>query len=581
MRKLIKGFISFLFFLFCLSFYQPVSAAENEIKSIEIEVNLQEDGSAVIQEKRKMDNIKDTEIYIELSNLGESDLRSFHVEAFEEEKDWDIDASFEEKAYKYGVIEKDEGYELAWGISDYGLQNYQLSYELTNLVRKLKDGQSLFWNFDSFLSLPTDQMTLKIKADFDLDDKLLEYYAFGFEEEMGINEDGVFEWTGYDLTDQNDVIVLLQFPENTFQASVQENMTLSEQKEQALEGSSYNDTEAMPMILKVILVISGVTALGLGGIGVAYAIKRGRIRKENQHFNAHQFIGKNQNRMSKKAPELSGPFEKYSWLISELSMTGAGFSDFFFLYLLLWSKEEKIEIHSYEEEGFFSDKKKATIEIKNIEAERPMNSISFQESLELFELDESPFEEVLWRMLVELADDKGVIKGKGIEKWAEKNAESIEEMIDLLEEKSMLWLEENNYLNTFTLKDWGMDIEIEQLTDKGENVALEILSYKQFIEKLEEADLKESEDWASLMVWSVLFGLAEESIKELKELDPAQFAYLEEHYPYYYGNYYGYHYFYTQSNHGLVSGGYSGGGAGISSAAGGMGAGGGGGGGSR
>ncbi|MDN6196431.1 MAG: hypothetical protein L0I93_08070, partial [Atopostipes suicloacalis] len=95
------------------------------------------------------------------------------------------------------------------------------------------------------------------------------------------------------------------------------------------------------------------------------------------------------------------------------------------------------------------------------------------------------------------------------------------------------------------------------------------------------ADLKESEDWASLMVWSVLFGLAEESIKELKELDPAQFAYLEEHYPYYYGNYYGYHYFYTQSNHGLVSGGYSGGGAGFSSSAGGMGAGGGGGGGSR
>ncbi|MDN6731783.1 MAG: DUF2207 domain-containing protein, partial [Atopostipes suicloacalis] len=520
MRKWIKVFISFSFFFFYFSFHQPVSAAENEIKSIEIEVNLQEDGSAVIQEKRKMDNTKDTEIYIELSNLGESDLSSFHVEGFEEEKDWDIDASFEEKAYKYGVIEKDEGYELAWGISEYGLQNYQLSYELTNLVRNLEDGQSLFWNFDSFLSLPTEQMTLKITADFDLEDKLLKYYAFGFEEEIGINENGGFEWTGYDLTDENDVIVLLQFPENTFQASVQEDMTLSEQEEQALEGSSYNDAEAMPMVLKVILVISGLTALGLGGVGVAYAVRRGRIRKEHQHFNVHQFIGKNQNRMSKKAPELRGPYEKYSWLISELSMTGAGFSEFFFLYLLLWSEEEKIEIHSYEEERFFSDKKKATIEIKNIEAERPMNSISFEESIELFELDQSPFEEVLWGMLVELADDKGVIKGKQIEKWAEKNAESIEEIIGLLEEKSMLWLEENNYLNTFTIKDWGADIEIEQLTDKGKKVALEILSYKQFIEKLEEADLKESEDWASLMVWSVLFGLAEESIKELKELDP-------------------------------------------------------------
>src|SRR5699024_11987111 len=58
----------------------------------------------------------------------------------------DIDASFEEKAYKYGVLDVDNGYELAWGISEYGPQEYNLSYSLSNMVRELEDGQALFWN---------------------------------------------------------------------------------------------------------------------------------------------------------------------------------------------------------------------------------------------------------------------------------------------------------------------------------------------------------------------------------------------------------------------------------------------------
>src|SRR5699024_7202346 len=101
-----------------------------------------------------------------------------------------------EKAYRYGVIDVDDGYELAWGISDYGQQEYNITYKLSNLVRGLEDGQALFWNFDTFLSLPTDRMTLEIRAPFPLDEEVLSYYGFGFEGPMEI-ENGRIQWTGY------------------------------------------------------------------------------------------------------------------------------------------------------------------------------------------------------------------------------------------------------------------------------------------------------------------------------------------------------------------------------------------------
>lgn len=581
MRKYLKAFLSLLLFFFVLPFNKIISAEENKITDITIDVHLREDGSAVIQERREMETYEDTELYIELSNLGASDLTDFELIGFEEKTPWDIDASFEEKAFKYGVITTDDGYELAWGISEYGSQEYDLTYALTNLVRNLEDGQALFWDFDTFLSLPTDRMTLEITADFDLDEELLDFYAFGFEGPVEINEEGAFEWTGYGLDASNKLTVLLQFPKDTFQANVREDLTLEEQKELALEGSSYNETEPMPKSLKIFLFLIGFIGLAMGGTGITYALRRERIRKENNHFTPHSFKNKTLKNISNQAPDLEAPYEKYAWLISKLSTNGGGFSEFFFLYLILWAEAGKIEIDYQEEKGFLGSKKKTTIQINNFKDEQAISILAFDEYLELFELDESHFEEVIWGMLLELADSNGKIKGSQIRKWTEKHADKIEETIELLEERSKAWLEANNYLNTFTVKDWGSPIKIEQLTEKGEKITLEIIAYQNYIKQLKENEGAENEDWEQLMLWAILFGLAESTVKALEELDPVQWAYLESHYPYYYGSYYGYHHLYTRSTHGLASGGYSASGGGFSSTGGGMGAGGGGGGGSR
>lgn len=581
MRKELTALISLLTFLFVFPLMLIVSAEGNSISSIDIQVKLNGDGSATIREQRVMEVSEGTEVYIELSNLGPTELMDFSVVGFEEETDWDIDDSFEQKAFKYGVYDGDYGEELVWGISEYGTQEYDLTYTLSNMVRELDDGQALFWNFDSFLSLPTEEMTLEVFADFDLSEDLQELYGFGFEGPLDL-VDGRLQWSGTYLDDSNDISLLLQFAPNTFRTDAQVEMTLAEQREMALEGSSYNEEGPMPLWAKVILGGFAVAGVSAAGIGVAYGVRRERIRKENNHFNPYQLMAQNRKQTDKTPPQIEGDLTNYAALLSKLSPGGAGFPDFFFAYLLLWAEQGKIQIEPHEEVGFFGrPKSTATIQIANFAEEYAINSLAFDEYVQLFELGESRFDEVIWGMLLEAADAEGTVEGEDIEKWSEKHANSIDRVVESLEEVSENWLVENGYLRMFTIDDWGFPIEIEELTPKGDKLALEIVHYQNFIKKIKDVPLTDDEDWESLMMWSVIFGQADETIGYLEDFEPETWAYLETMYPYYYGNYHGYHYLYLRNSSGLAAGGSTSAGGGFSSGGGGAGAGGGGGGGTR
>lgn len=581
MRKTIKIVLSALFFLFVLPLRTVVDAQENKITSIDIEVQLHEDGSATVLERRQMELVEGTEVYIVLENLNETDLLDFEVAGFTEEADWDIDVSFEEKANKYGVIETDDGYELAWGVTEYGSQEYEVRYSLSNLVRNLEDGQALFWNFDTFLNVPTDRLQLEVHAPFPLEEELLEYFGFGFEGPIGVN-DGVFEWTGFGLDSSNDIIVLLQFPEGVFATSASEEMTLEEQREMALEGSSYNVPEPMPFFLKVIFGLLGLFGVGAAGMGVAYGVRHSKIRKEHDHFNAYKMVKENEGRVSSTPPHLEEDTAKYAYLISKISRIGGGFSEYFFAYLMVWSAQERIHIETSEEDrAIFGSKTKTRIYIHNFEEEYDLNRLDFEEYVELFKMGQSTFEEVIWGILLEAADRKGVIEDEDIREWSSDHAETVSKLVDQLEEVSKDWLVANGYLKLFTVKDWGVPIKIEQLTEKGKRTAVEIIRFDAFIENIDEVPIDDYDNWEDLIIWAALLGHAEDTIEYLEEFEPSTWAYLEETYPYMYGNYYGYYYFYTAHTSGLSSGGYSSGGGGFSSGGGGMGAGGGGGGGVR
>lgn len=579
MKKWIQGLIGLLLFL---SVVPKVAAEENKIKSIHIDVELHDNGSATIRETRQMETNEHTELYIVLENLGDTDLLDFKVEGFTEELSWNIEDSFEEKANKYGVIDTDDGYELAWGISEYGTPEYHIEYTLSNLVRNLDDGQALFWNFDSFLSLPADRLTFEVSGPFPLEDTVLDYYGFGFEGPIAI-ENGVLEWTGYGLDEDNDVIALLQFPAGTFNTNVSVDMTLEEQHEMATDGSSYNEEGPIPLWAKIMFAVGITIGVGTAG-GAIWGVSRiNKLYKKHGHFKPTEYQNQNVGKISPIPPQLEGDIGRYSFFISQMVMGGGGFANYFMGYLLFWSLADRITIETREEERrFFGPKVEADIFIQNFDAELDVNKLSFEEYVDLFKMGESTLEEVFWTILLETADADGQVDGKNIQKWSEENAEDIAELVSLMNTVSEVWLVENDYLNLFKEKGIFGPVVIKQPTEKGDTFAHDLAKFHNFIKEIKEVNLQEFDDWHELIVWAALFGEAEDTVEYLEEFHPDTWAYLTDNYPYVYGSYYGYHYFYTSSSAGLSNAGYgSSGGGGMSSGGGGGGAGGGGGGGSR
>ncbi|MCL1949434.1 MAG: DUF2207 domain-containing protein [Turicibacter sp.] len=124
-------------------------AAEDGIRSITVDVFLNPDGSANITEVWDINNVHDgTEYYIGMPLLDSMNVHSLTVSdesgrEFTPTFNWDINASFEEKAFRSGIISTNDGYELAWGISQFGDRVFTISYVIDGLVQGFEDGPGI------------------------------------------------------------------------------------------------------------------------------------------------------------------------------------------------------------------------------------------------------------------------------------------------------------------------------------------------------------------------------------------------------------------------------------------------------
>ena len=122
-------FIGFAFMLFSSN----VSA--NNISKISMDIYIDKNGDAYITETWNAYLNEGTEGYRYYGNLGNSEILDYSVSdsktnytSFNSYGSWDINASFNEKAYKYGIYDAGDHKELCFGISNYGSNIYTLKY---------------------------------------------------------------------------------------------------------------------------------------------------------------------------------------------------------------------------------------------------------------------------------------------------------------------------------------------------------------------------------------------------------------------------------------------------------------------
>ena len=124
-----RNITNFLAALFCTLLLTSTASA-NRVPEMEIEVALRPDGSAYVTQIWSAQTDDGTEFYLARNDSGYLSITDFSVSdkngPYTFVENWDVSASFDEKAGKCGILDTDDGVELCWGISEYGETRYAI-----------------------------------------------------------------------------------------------------------------------------------------------------------------------------------------------------------------------------------------------------------------------------------------------------------------------------------------------------------------------------------------------------------------------------------------------------------------------
>ena len=235
-------------FLCAILLCTPALAA-SRVPEMELDVALRPDGSAHITQVWTTDTDEGTEFYLGCRDSGYLTITDFSVSdqngPYVYVEDWDVDASFEEKANRCGILETGEGVELCWGISEYGENCYTIEYVLHDLVGSYSDADGFNHRFvDEMSFFPTDvALTIRNEDGTPLTDENCDIWAFGFDGQIQF-EDGVIRaWSEAPLEGGAHMTVMVALEKGVLSPGRVVEDSFESVKERALEGSDYGDSE--------------------------------------------------------------------------------------------------------------------------------------------------------------------------------------------------------------------------------------------------------------------------------------------------------------------------------------------------
>ena len=279
----------FVFLLFHLFTFSPLTARPL-LKDLNIQVVLSRNGDARITETRQMTiDSEGTECYIVIGNLNGSDISDLTVSdetgrAFTYTGAWDIDRSRDWKEGKCGIVSKHNGYELCWGLGESGERTYTTSYTVTNLVKGYDDADGFNYMFvaQGVSPLP-DHVKLTIEPEDTLrfTTENTGVWGFRYQGEVGFYDYRVVAESSEPFEGRSAMIVMCRFNKGMFEPVDVRTGSFETLREQAFEGSDYVDeeewtTEDTIVVLALILGIFIVPLIAL----VWYIIYVWRARKK-------------------------------------------------------------------------------------------------------------------------------------------------------------------------------------------------------------------------------------------------------------------------------------------------------------
>ena len=254
------------------------AGADSELRRLTIDVVLAENGDAHITEVRQMeiDDEEATECYIVLGNMNGSRVKDVSVsdqtgQEYDFIGSWNVDASRSQKAGKCGLVEKENGYELCWGIGHEGTRTFTTSYTLTKLLRGYDDADGFNHMFVAKDMNPRPEfvrVTIRREDGMAFTEDNSSIWAFRYDGDVEFRDGAIVAQTDEALEEDDAVVVMVEVEKGIFDPAKTIDGSFDEVKERAFDGSDYDDkgddiswgTLLLILIFPLIAIVWGIVS---------------------------------------------------------------------------------------------------------------------------------------------------------------------------------------------------------------------------------------------------------------------------------------------------------------------------------
>ena len=508
---------SLKFILLSLIMLLPKSALASSFDKIDIDVNIDKNGIASVDEQWKIDERDSdfTERYKKIENLRGLKIDDFSVSMdgkdFSDKNPWDVDASFDQKAYKYGRIDDGDGVELCWGVSEHSQNNtYILNYKIDPIIIGLNDSDMLFFTFvGDQLDPKPENINIKINS-YDKVNNDVKMWGFGFEGDINNENGSIIAKSNGDINNAN---ILLKFPKNTFATSYKEDKSFADYANTAVKGSDWENNEGNVEKESESTPIWAFILIFLGFLAGIFALV-----KAISNANPYKFLNINdipdikniKNYYYKDIP-YDGNLEDLYLIAINAYPNRQNFDNFINAFFLKWLNEGAL--------SFIEDKNDHGI---------------FNKKIDYFLINHKPenmgeIEEDLFAYLIgaksERTDDR--LTEESFKRYMRKSHKSLENLSQRIDKASLNSLKSKGYVEEIEkpkkLSPRAKTKKKIKLSPKGMDLYKNFVGFNNYLEDYQNIDMDEIESIDMLdkfMIYAAIFAISKETFDKFVKVYP-------------------------------------------------------------
>lgn len=498
-----------IFSLSLLLFLAPARALADEITSIENEVTLADDGKAHVKQVWKARPDGGSEFFIPMTHMNHMKLENFKVsdgegKAFEKVDPRDLDASPEEKTRKYGINPISDGFELCFGKGSYEDHTYVLEYDLVNALQNFPDmdGFNIRFVNDQMDPAPGYVKTTISSPGIDFSKDNAGIWAFGYEEEINF-VDGKIVAESKNFNSDSHMTILLGIEKGLLHPTYEGEGNFSDLKEEAMEGSDYGDLEEEGETIEDSNSSPPLSFLAFLFTFIFFFIfLLVRIIKytNNKPKNIKGLKAKKGDYYRDLPAEGRLPLIYYLYQVDSKITP----SNLMTAYLLKWVYEDKLRIEKVETRYIFGKKKRLNFYL-------PEEKQTFDYESEVY----------LWKVFRDADEesDEDFLSEKVFGRYISDSPDSFEDFLYSCENEGYNYALDQGYLSSQKIFP-GKKI---LLTEKGKETYTNVYAFENYLKDftlISEREAVEVDLWDQYLIIATIFGIADEVMKEFKDLAP-------------------------------------------------------------